>query len=310
MIDTVKPDVVVVMTPHPLHAEMAIYALRAGCHVLCEKPIALHVQQADAMIAAAEETGNILAINFQQRLRPEIVAARTFLQSGGLGKIQHVDMKIAWTRTARYYGASSWKGRWNGEGGALLMNQCPHDLDLICDLIGMPSKVYAWTPTNVHKISAEDTAQAMLMWESGAIGSFHGSTAEAGMPQRFEIIGTRGVLQINKGEDLILRRFDSDVEEFIATSVEMFAAPGIEEVILEQRSDLKGEHPDIYANFCSAILNGTPVAADPRTAIRGLELANAMIYSHYSGAAVELPLDRQKYADLLADLQAKEAAHA
>jgi predicted dehydrogenase len=149
----------------------------------------------------------------------------------------------------------------------------------------------------------------MLMWDSGAIGSFHGSTAEAGMPQRFEIIGTRGVLQINKGGELVLRRFDEDVREFIRRSEAMFAAPKLEEVILEQTPGLQGEHPDIYANFCSAILNGTPLAADPRSAMQGLELANAMIYSHYSGAAVDLPLDRQKYADLLADLQAKEAAH-
>ena len=308
MIDETKPDVVVVMAPHSLHKEMTVYGLQAGAHVLCEKPMALDVQDADAMITAARETGKLLAINFQHRLRGDIIAAREIIQNGELGRIQHVDMKNTWLRTNIYYKSSDWKGRWNGEGGALLMNQSPHDLDLICFLMGMPSSVYAWTPTVLHSINAEDTAQAMLRWENGAMGTFHSSTAETGQDQRFEIIGTKGHLSIKQGGQPVLRRFGTDVAEFIQTSDQAFGSPVIEETIVET-SDSQGNHRAVYENFCNAILNGGPISADGPTSIRGLELANAMIYSSHTGAPVEFPLNREKYADLLAELQAKEAAN-
>jgi predicted dehydrogenase len=172
--------------------------------------------------------------------------------------------------------------------------------------MGLPSSVYAWTPTLLHKINAEDTAQAMLRWDNGAIGSFHSSTAETGQDQRFEIIGTKGHLQIKQGGDLVLRRFSTEVDEFIVTSERPFSAPEIEEVLVET-GDSQGDHRSVYQNFISAIQNGTPISADGPSSSRGLELANAMIYSNHTGAPVEFPLNRQRYADLLFELQEQEA---
>ena len=308
MVANVEADALIVMVPHFAHAEMTIHGLRNGLHVLCEKPMGLQVREADEMNAVAAETGKILAINFQQRLRPEVVAAHKLIQSGRLGHIQHVDVKITWTRTYKYYEVAGWRGRWDTEAGALLMNQAPHDLDMICYLAGQPKKVHAWTPTIAHKITPEDTAQAMLQWENGALGSIHASTAEAGQPQRFEIIGTGGHLQINKG-GLVFNSFDMDVVEFLKTSEKAFGAPNLLEEPIELGNET-GRHEDIHRNFCDAILNGTPVVAPGTNAIHGLELANAMIYSNYTGETVEFPLDRQKYADLLEDLRAKEKANA
>lgn len=302
-------DALVVMVPHTLHAEMSIHAMRAGLHVLCEKPMAIHVAEADEMIAVAQETGRVLAINFQQRLRPEVVAAKELIDEGRLGTIQHVDVKITWTRTYKYYREAGWRGTWAGEGGALLMNQAPHDLDMICHLVGMPQRVYAWTPTIAHQIAPEDTAQAMLAWENGAIGSIHASTAEAGQPQRFEIIGTGGHLQVNKGS-LRFASFDTDVVEFLKTSDKAFAEPNLQVEDIPLDEGFEGTHRDVHRDFYEAITQGRPVSADGNTGIRGLELANAMIYSNYTGQAVEFPLDRQKYAGLLAELRAKEASQA
>jgi predicted dehydrogenase len=303
LIDENKPDAVVIMTPHTVHKDMAIYAMSAGAHVLCEKPMAIHVQDADEMNATAEETGRILAVNFQQRLRPEVAAAYSLIQEGRIGRIQHIDAKIMWTRTALYYKMSTWRGTWNGEGGGLLMNQASHDLDLVCYLGGMPSRVYAWALTIAHRISTEDTVQAMLQWPGGALGSFHASTGEAGNVERIEIIGTKGILRIGKGS-LYFGRFDTDLEIFIETSDQAFAAPGIVEEVVELPTTT-GSHRDIYEDFCDAITNNRPPVAEGKTAVRGLELANAMIYSHYTNQAVGLPLDRQKYADLLTDLQSR-----
>ena len=306
MVDEIKPDVVVVMVPHTLHKDFAVYALRAGAHVLCEKPMGLEVAEADEMIAVAAETGKTLAINFQHRLRPEVIAARKIIEDGQLGNIQHVDFKVALTRTYKYYAEAGWRGSWNGEGGAVLMNQAPHEIDLVCYLAGMPTEVYAWTPTIAHQITPEDTVQAMMKWGNGAMGSFHASTAEAGPRSRFEIIGTGGYLQIQPGS-LKFFRFETDVIEFLKTSDEAFAAPkAIEQEV--ELGDTKGTHVDVHRNFRDALLNNTAPVAPAASGIIGLELANGMNYSNYGGQSVKFPLDRVKYSALLADLQAKEAA--
>jgi predicted dehydrogenase len=305
MIDETRPDVFVVTTPHIYHAEMSIYAMRAGAHVLCEKPMAIQVADADRMNAVARETGRILAVSFQYRLRPEIVAAKKLIEEGKLGKLQHVDMKIAWTRTSKYY--AGWRGGWVSEGGALLMMQAPHEIDLVCHLAGMPRRVYAWTATIGHDFAAEDTVQAMLEWEGGTLGSFHASTAEAGQEMRFEIIGTRGHLQIPKGS-LRFRSLGTDVIEYMKTHEKPFPDSDLIEETVELDPDLEGSHRDLHRDFYNAVAHGTPVSADGFTGIWSLEVANAMTYSSHTGQAVEFPLDRQKYAALLAELQAREAS--
>lgn len=306
MIDETKPDVVVIMTPHPWHAPMAIYALEAGCHVLVEKPMADEVAQAQAMIDAANKAGKILAVNFQQRLRPEIMKAKELIDSGQLGRIQHVDIKITWTRTALYYTQVDWRGTWDGEGGAVLLNQAPHELDLLCHLIGMPAQVFAWTRTTVHDIACEDTIQAVVEWDHGALGTLHISTAEAGQPQRFEIIGTGGHLAIRHG-GLSFKQFDVPVDEFIRTSDQAFAAPQLTEVAVEIPEGA-GDHRSVHQNLYEAIVNGQPLNAPGSNGIYGLELANAMTFSSYTNRPVTFPLDYAAYSRMLANLRAGKPA--
>ena len=304
----IRPEAVVIMAQHKVHSEIAIAALRAGAHVLCEKPMGLHIAQADAMNAEAAAGDRLLAINFQQRTRPEVVAAKRILTSGALGQIQHVDVKITWTRANAYYRANAWRGRWNGEGGAILANQSPHDLDLICWLVGMPARVHAWTPTIAHDITPADTVQAMLQWPDGALGSFHVSTAEAGKFHRFEIIGSAGFIQLGK-ESLRFVRFDQDIHDFILAARDGYSAPALHEEEIELGPE-GGTHVDIHRNFCNAIRHGEALVADGPTAMRGLELANGMVASHYSGQTIDFPLDREAYAALLRRLQREEERRA
>lgn len=303
MLREVRADVVAILAPHPLHAPMTIEALESGAHVLVEKPMAVQVSEADAMLAAAERAGKVLAVNFQQRLRPEIVAAKQIIDSGALGTIQQVDIKITWTRTAAYYGLSAWRGTWAGEGGAVVMNQGPHDLDLFCYLAGKPARVVAWTRTLAHNIQCEDTVQAMVEWPNGALGSIHISTAEAGQPQRFEFIATGGRLEISPGVARF-SRFDTDVIEFIRNDPRPFADPKLIPQDVTLPTDVKGDHADIYRDLYRALTTNTEPVAPGSSAINGLELANAMIYSSYNKTQVELPLDRAAYGALLADLRA------
>jgi predicted dehydrogenase len=303
MLTETTADVAVILTPHPYHAAIAIDCFDTGCHVLVEKPMAVQVSEADAMIAAADNAQRLLAVNFQQRFRPEIIAARRLIQDGLLGDIQHVDMLATWPRTARYFKFAGWRGTWSGEGGGVLMNQAPHDLDLICHLVGAPEKVTAWTRTQFHAIETEDTAQAMLQWPNGAWGSVHISTAEAGRSQRLEIAGTNGILHIERG-GLTFHQFDTELREFLKTSDELYRGPGTSVTPIELEPGA-GNHAAVYENLHAAILNGTALMADGVEARKSLELANAMIYSSYQGQEVALPLDRHGYAALLEELKTK-----
>jgi predicted dehydrogenase len=307
MLAATRPDVAVIMTPHPLHAPIAIDCLRAGCHVLTEKPMADQVAAADAMIETAERAGRLLAVNFQQRLRPEIQAARRMLAEGRLGAVQHVSMIETWTRSAAYYRARPWRGTWIGEGAGVLLNQAPHNLDLVCYLAGMPARVAAWTRRLLHKIETEDTAQAILEWPDGSTGSIHVSTAEAGLSQRLEILGTGGMLRIRPGE-LTFEQFDTDLRTFIPDSPSGLNTPGSQPVSVPMEAGV-GDHTAVYRNLHAAILEGKPLAAPAREARMSLELANAMIYSSYTGQVISLPLERVSYTALLESLRRESVRH-
>lgn len=301
MLMETQPDVAVIITPHPFHAPIAIDCLNAGAHVLVEKPISVHAAEADAMIEAATKNDRLIAVNFQQRFRPEVVAIRKLIDDGILGDIQHVNMMATWTRTAAYFQFAGWRGTWSGEGGGVLMNQAPHNLDMLCYLAGQPSKIISWNRTNIHDIETEDTVQAMLEWPNGAVGSLHVSTAEAGTPFLFEITGSGGVVRWNH-EGVTCQRFTPDVRTHIAESEQHYAAPESAEHPVELAST-SGTHLEVYQNFHDAILHGSPVSADGVEARQSIELANAMILSSHSGEMVEMPLNRQRYIDLLDKLK-------
>jgi len=302
LLAAVQPDLVVIMTAHPAHPRIAIDALEAGAHVLVEKPMAIQVADADAMIDTAARCGRLLAVNFQQRARPEIRAAYDLLRSGALGDVQHANMVVVWPRPQKYFRMSTWRGTWNGEGGGVLMNQAPHNLDLLCHLLGMPARLVAWARTTLQPIETEDTVQAMFEWSGGAIGSLHVSTAESGQPERMEILGTRGRLEIFQG-GLRYEQFDQELRAYFAETEEIYSGPP-QQVVEVALPASTGSHNDVYANLYEAITAGQPLLAPGVSARMSLEVANAITLSSRKQIAVEFPLDRAEYATLLAELQA------
>lgn len=302
MLAETRPDVAVILTPHPLHATIAMACLQAGCHVLVEKPMAVQVQEADAMIAAAAAQQKLLAVSFQRRFRPEVRAIHRLIQEGQLGLLLHAELHATWPRPASYYRLAPWRGTWAGEGGGVLMNQGSHNLDLLCYLLGLPRRLSAWTRTLLHQIEVEDTVQAMLEWEQGTLGSVHISTAEAGPPEYLKIVGTRASLEMSQNR-LTIDTLDKDLREYITTSADPFqglAAAQRTNRAIEPSTD---HHVLLYQRFHEAILTGGDFELDGTQGRMSLELANAMIYSSHVRAEVELPLDRQKYAALLRTLQ-------
>jgi predicted dehydrogenase len=297
LLENTRPDAVAILTPHPFHAAIAIECLQSGAHVLVEKPLAVQAAEADRMIEAARQAKRLLAVNLQHRTRPEISAAKKLISAGALGNIQRVQMTAIWTRTRHYYELAGWRGTWRGEGGGVLMNQSPHTLDVICHLAGQPSRVAAWNRTLFHTIETEDTSVAMLEWPNQAIGTLVVSTAQAGDPERLEIAGTRGVLQVTNGIPS-LRESYTDLRDFLAESRDPFGNLALESRDVPMQAE-GGDHTAIYANFIDAIERGTPLVADGSEARMSLELANALIYSSATNQQVPLPLDRQTYAALI-----------
>jgi predicted dehydrogenase len=171
--------------------------------------------------------------------------------------------------------------------------------------MGGPARVVAWTRTLLHQIETEDTVQAMLEWPNGALGSLHASTAGAGPPKRIEIVGTGGTLRIERGE-LTFQQFDTDLRDHVAHSPQPFSAPTLHPVGVALEPGA-GDHVSVYRNLHEAILHGAPLTADGAAGRVSLELANAMIYSSHTQDEVVLPLDRRRYAALLADLRARHA---
>ena len=265
--------------------------------------MAAQVAEADAMIEAAQRHQRLLGVVFQHRFRPEMQAAYKLVQGGTLGTIQHVDLTAIWTRPASYFAQVPWRGTWKGEGGGVSMNQGAHNLDLLCYLLGVPERVYAWTRRQVHAIETEDTVQAMLEWQNGAIGSLHLSTAEMMQPEHIRIVGTRGYLDIVDGKP-DLQLLDEDLKDFIATSPEPFSAPRSHSVpvVLE---DSQGNHSTVHRQFSQAILSGTTFTSTGAQGRMELELANALIYSSHTQRPVTLPLNREDYTKFLLELQHK-----
>ena len=302
MLEALRPDLAVVVTPHPFHAPIALDCFAAGTHVLVEKPIAVEPAEADRMIAAADAAGRILAVNFQQRFRPVIERARALIEEGAIGPIVRTLCVEPWYRSAAYYRTAAWRGTWQGEGGGVLLNQAPHTIDLLCHLAGLPAKVWGWTRTQCHAIECEDSAQAMLEYPNGAPGYLYMSTVEAGAKGRVQVVGDLGALEV-MGSRLTITRFEPGLRRHMAESTEMFGAPTVETEVVEIPGDAGG-HRAVYQDLYEAIREGRQPRTNGREALMSLELANAVILSNYEERAVKLPLDREAYARLLAELRA------
>jgi predicted dehydrogenase len=282
-----EADAAVVLAPHPLHAELASACLRAGLHVLVEKPLTVRLDEAVELVAEAERCERLLAVAFQQRTRAEVVAAQRAVADGLVGELQRVDLVAAWPRRSSYFASAPWRGTWAGEGGGVLVNQGPHDLDLLCLLAGLPAVVRARTRTALHPIETEDTVAALLEWESGTLGSLHLSTAEADEPQRLELTGTAGRLRLRLGR-LDLWQNDLDMRQWARAAGDPYEPPAVSGP--QVSTGQPPSHEALYRNFAAALAGEEPLVASGRSALAEVELASALLLSGRLGEEVRIPL--------------------
>ncbi|HTB64337.1 MAG TPA: Gfo/Idh/MocA family oxidoreductase [Opitutales bacterium] len=292
-------DAVLIATPHFDHTAVGIAALNAGLHVLLEKPISVHKADALRLLAAHKNPQQVFAVMFNQRTDPRYRQLRQLIRTGELGAIRRINWTITdWFRTQAYYGAGSWRATWAGEGGGVLLNQSPHQLDLWSWLFGQPTQVRAFCQFGrFHKIEVEDSVTAYLEHAHGAQGVFITTTGEAPGANRLEIAAERGKIII-EGLNLKWTRTDVPVSEWCATHPKGFEAPPTthRDFTFENTG---GQHVEILQNFVDAILDGTPLIAPAAEGIHSVELANAMLHSTFINDTVTLPLDATAYAAAL-----------
>ncbi|MFD0715948.1 Gfo/Idh/MocA family protein [Paenibacillus sp. GCM10027626] len=287
-------DAVIIATPHYDHPAEAMRAFAKGIHVLIEKPAGVYVKQVREMNEAAVASGQKFGIMYNQRMNPLYQKLRDLVVSGELGEIRRTNWIITnWYRPQAYYDSGSWRATWAGEGGGVLINQCPHNLDLWQWTIGMmPSRIRAFCQFGKHRnIEVEDNVTAYAEYANGATGVFITTTGEAPGTNRFEVVGDRGKVVIEEGK-LTFWRLRELESEFNARNTVPFGSPECWKVEVPVQG-VSTEHIGIMQNFAEAILQDTPLVAPGEEGIHGLAISNAMHLSTWLDGWVDLPLDEE-----------------
>lgn len=307
MLDSGLCDAVLVETPHYLHPEMAIACLEREISVISEKPAGVYALQVKEMNEAAEKSRAKFSLMFNQRTNCLYRKMRELVVAGELGEIQRVNWIITdWYRPQFYYDTGSWRATWAGEGGGVLINQCPHQLDLLCWIMGgLPRRVRGFCQYGRwHDVEVEDEVTAYLEYENGATGVFVTTTGETPGSNRLEISGTKGKLVCENGK-LYHWRNAEDSALFSRQTKGAFSRPAytVEEVETDGKNP---QHAGIINNFANALLGKEELFVDGREGINGVELMNAIELSGWlGGEKVSLPVDGERY---LAELNRRRSA--
>ena len=299
MMDSGLIDAVLIAVPHYFHPVYAIKAFERGLHVMCEKPAGVYTKQVREMNEAADKHNVVFGMMFNQRTDHIYRKMREIVQSGELGEIRRTNWIITnWYRPQSYYDSGAWRATWSGEGGGVLLNQCPHNLDLWQWICGMPVLVDAHLQYGKwHDIEVEDDVTTYVEYANGATGCFITTTGDVPGTNRFEIDFNGGKLVSENGK---LYMWKNDVFETVF-SHECKAAFGCPtSTFSEVETDGKSEqHIGVLNAFAGRILHGTPLIADGREGINGLTLSNAMHLSSWLNKPVEIPFDEDLYYDEL-----------
>jgi len=292
-------DAVIVSTPHYDHPGLSMLAMRNGIHTLCEKPAGVYTAQVREMNEFARGCNVVFGMMFNQRPNPLYQKVKDLIDSGELGELRRSNWIITnWYRSQSYYNSGGWRATWKGEGGGVLLNQDPHQLDLWQWLVGMPVRMRAFCQFGKHRdIEVENEVTAYAEYANGATGVFITTTAEAPGTNRLEIAGDRGKVVVEDGKLRFWRLRESETE-FNARWENGFGEPECWEVTLPVAPE-SSEHHVITANFAAAVLHGTPLLAPGTDGIHGLTLSNAMHLSTWTDDWVNLPFDETLFKKLL-----------
>jgi predicted dehydrogenase len=308
LIDSGLCEAVAVVTPHPIHLEISEYAFSRGLHVMCDKPITITAAEADRLLEAWKGAGTKFSTMYSMRTSSVNKVIKDFIATGKLGKVLRVAMTCTkWLRTQRYYDSHNWRGTWQGEGGGLLLNQAPHNLDLLYWWFGSAKSIQAEVANRLHNIETEDEVRATIWTQQGFPVHFYANTGECPGKDYVEIVADNGTLICQDGK-LTFKKLPEALSEIVINSDK--AMPLIE--IETQEIDipeLPRGHKVVFESFIENILNELPneeQVAPGNEGIHAVEWANAILISHMKKRAVSLPINRLEYDNLLAQFREKE----
>lgn len=304
-------DAILIATPHYFHPELAILGLENGLHVLVEKPVAVTAKAAAKMNAVAAKYPNLkFSAMFQMRTNPKWAKIKQMLEADLLGEIRRIQWTATkWYRPHAYYASGGWRATWKGEGGGVLLNQCPHNIDLLYWLLGAPSSISAQVSLGKHHdIEVEDEVIATLNYPNGAVGVFIASTSELPGTDYTEIVGDKGKITTTDTptDQFIWEDFGKSIRTFTYKNTDAWPATNTVNSVVTAGGEAK--HSKIHQNFVNAILKDEPLIAPATEGIHSVEIANAMIHSGIEGRSVSLPTDHDAYEALLAKLIAESDA--
>jgi len=302
-------DAVITTVPHYLHPEFAIKALTAGKHTLVDKPAGVYTKQVRVMNEfAATKPDLTFAIMFNQRTNPLYIELKQLLDSGELGALRHWNWIITtWWRPQGYYQQSEWRATWGGEGGGVLVNQAPHQIDLSQWLCGMPKKVFAKLGFGFRRdIAVEDEVVALFDLGGGATGSFTTSVHDVKGTDRLEILLDGGKIVVDNSETVTIMRFREEEQVASARTTpestkRLFAGENIlgDDFVTTETKTYQSvwgqQHAAVLTNFATHILSGTPLIAPGSDGINGVRLANAMHLSAFLGVEVDMGFSEDQF---------------
>lgn len=306
LFDSGKINAVLIATPHKLHPVIAIEAFKRKLNVLTEKPAGIDAASVSEMNDAALQSGVVFGIMYNQRTNQLYRRLRDMIKEGALGEIKRFIWIINnWYRTQAYYDSGDWRATWNGEGGGVLLNQCPHNLDVWQWIMGMPVRVRAFCNAgHYHHIQVEDDATIYAEYENGSSAVFITSTGEYPGTNRIEISGTKGKAVVENGE-LRLYLLEKDEREICFSSLEGMPEERVNSCLIKQEK-ADGGHLEILQNFTDAVLRGKELIAPGIEGIYGLMISNAAYLSAWKEDWVLLPADEQEFREFLKKKQKEE----
>ncbi|WP_153738724.1 Gfo/Idh/MocA family protein [Aquibacillus halophilus] len=314
MIESGNVDAIVTCVPHYLHPEMGIAALKANIHALVEKPAGVYTKQVRELNEFADTKPELtFGIMFNQRTNELYQKVKEIVDNGEIGDIRRTNWIITtWWRPQGYYDQSAWRATWEGEGGGVLVNQAPHQLDLLQWICGMPKKVYSNVKYGYQRdIAVEDEVTTILDYGNGATGVFITCTHDVMGTDRFEILGDKGKIVVDDSKKVTIKRLKQPESEMSSNMsmqdvMEIFMGKGpgelYDEEVIEFESVWGAQHTAVLKNFAANVLDGTPLIAPGSDGIHGVAFANAIHLSSWLGKEVELPVDEDLY---LAELNKK-----
>lgn len=296
LLDSKEVDAVLIATPHYEHPGIVMKAMQRGIHVMCEKPAGVYTKQVREM---NEEAGRhpdvVFGMMFNQRTNHIYRKMHELVTSGVYGQIKRVNWIVTdWYRSQAYYDSGDWRATWDGEGGGVLLNQCPHNMDLLQWICGMPSRVQAFCHEGKwHDIEVEDDVTAYLEYPGGATGVFVTSTGDAPGTNRFEVDLERAKIVCEDGK-ISVYEMEVSEREFCFSTKEGFGKPEGRWISVETDGE-NLQHTGVLRAFAGAVLRGEPLVAEGVEGIRGLTLSNAMHLSSWLKKSVDIPFDEELF---------------